>query len=217
MVTSVEKPENWLSLKDAAEKLDVHPATLRRWANKGSIACATTPGGHRRFRLSDVEQLLRRRLAKKDGTQVELVWAETALQKTRQAITRRPEQTWLMAHQDEAVRAQSRRWGQQLMGLTMQYIAADDDCAAILGEAEGIGRSYAVHSLALGLPLTEALQAVLFFRDTLVETAVQMPANAQRRPEANVQLMRRINELLNAVHLAIAAVYEEKGSEGETL
>jgi excisionase family DNA binding protein len=37
----------------------VDPKTVSRWARAGKIASTLTPGGHRRFRSSDVEALLR--------------------------------------------------------------------------------------------------------------------------------------------------------------
>lgn len=36
----------------------VHPKTLNQWADEGRIAVRRTPGGHRRYRRSDVEALL---------------------------------------------------------------------------------------------------------------------------------------------------------------
>jgi hypothetical protein len=78
-----------------------------------------------------------------------------------------------------------------------------------LQEAERIGRAHAENALRLGLPLVEALQVMLFFRDTVVEAAIQLPEAARARPEANLHLLRRINALLNAVQLAIAGAYEQ--------
>lgn len=60
------------------------------------------------------------------------------------------------------------------------------------------------------LPLTQALQATLVFRDNLVDTAFHLPSSVNIKPEANLRLMRRINELLNVVHLAIAHAYEQQ-------
>lgn len=50
---------------------------------------------------------------------------------------------------------------------------------------------------------------MLFFRDLLVETAMQLPETAHCRPESSYHLLQRINILLNAVHLSMAEVYEK--------
>lgn len=44
-----------MSTTDAARYLGVHPKTLQRWVRDGAIAPSwTTPGGHHRWRLSDL-------------------------------------------------------------------------------------------------------------------------------------------------------------------
>lgn len=45
---------------EAARRLSVSPITLRKWADKGLIQAITTPGGHRRYLLDEVERLLQR-------------------------------------------------------------------------------------------------------------------------------------------------------------
>lgn len=41
----------------------VRPKTVTRWAIEGRIECVRTPGGHRRFRQSEVRKLMERRVA----------------------------------------------------------------------------------------------------------------------------------------------------------
>ena len=43
-----------LTLREAALLLDVCPATVRRYTNRGLLNCYRTPGNQRRFRLSDI-------------------------------------------------------------------------------------------------------------------------------------------------------------------
>jgi hypothetical protein len=97
--------------------------------------------------------------------------------------------------------------GRQLMALTLQYISNGED-EQLLEEARRMGMEYGRHCQSIAMPLTDALQASIFFRDTMIETALQLPENLRIQPEANVRLMRRINTLLNTVHLAIAEVYD---------
>ena len=77
-----------------------------------------------------------------------------------------------------------------------------------LAQARALGREYGRMAMAGGLPLSEALEAALFFRDLLVETALNMPENTRIRPEANLRLLRKINQLLNTIQLQIAEYYE---------
>jgi diguanylate cyclase (GGDEF)-like protein/excisionase family DNA binding protein len=52
--------EAWLRLSEAADALGIGLNTLRRWSDSGKLTCYRSPGGHRRYRRSDVEALLRR-------------------------------------------------------------------------------------------------------------------------------------------------------------
>jgi excisionase family DNA binding protein len=47
-----------LTPREVAELFRVDPRTPTRWAVAGRISCIRTPGGHRRFRESDVRALL---------------------------------------------------------------------------------------------------------------------------------------------------------------
>lgn len=197
-------PDPLLTLKQAAARLSVHPTTLRRWADQGSIAVIITPGGHRRFPQSAVEAMAthagppRRRPA---------TWAEQALTHTRADLAAHRDAQWL-AKLDDREREEKRLMGQRVMGLMMQYLAAgagEED--AILAEAHTLGQAYAEGAREAGLDLTDALHATMFFRDHIVESAVMLPEAARAHPEGNRRLLRRINTFLNTIQLAVAEAY----------
>lgn len=48
----------WLSSGEAAALVGVDRRTLRSWEDQGLITAHQTPGGHRRYRKSEVEALL---------------------------------------------------------------------------------------------------------------------------------------------------------------
>ncbi len=52
-----EQPE-WLTLGHAARYLGVAQSTLRKWCDAGRVPAFTTPGGHRRFRKSDLDEFV---------------------------------------------------------------------------------------------------------------------------------------------------------------
>jgi excisionase family DNA binding protein len=215
MSMSIDKDDGrWMTLSEAAALLDVHPTTLRRWANNGDIPVMVTPGGHRRFTAADQARVARERSALRNVNGVAGLWATKALAYTRQEVMARRQESWL-AHFDEEGRARNRLLGRQLMGLTLQYLSgesSEESGASILDEARRIGRQYAANAREHGLPLRVTLEALMFYRDSLIETALQLPETANIRPEANVRLLRRVNTLLNAVHLAVAEVYDGNGA-----
>jgi excisionase family DNA binding protein len=55
---STENPERLLTPGEVALMFRVDPKTVTRWASAGRIGSIRTPGGHRRFRESEVTGLL---------------------------------------------------------------------------------------------------------------------------------------------------------------
>jgi hypothetical protein len=164
-----------------------------------------TPGGHRRFAATDVAQLAGRQYDA-SPTKLNQLWAEQALAHTRQELNGQDD-TWL-AINDTRLRERHRQLGRELLALTLQYIAAPGENEHLLFQARQVGQQYGQIAQQSGLALTEALKAALFFRDTLLEAAFNLPEDVHVQPEANLRLMQRVNHLLNTVHLAIAACYD---------
>ncbi|GAB4270657.1 MAG: helix-turn-helix domain-containing protein [Candidatus Promineifilaceae bacterium] len=207
-MANLQEPNQWLTLSQAARILGVHTTTLRRWADNGDIPYLLTPGGHRRFSLQDVEQFAANHKQENMPVTIEQVWVEQALTQTRKELVVREDKPWLTV-QDDTSREEHRILGRRLLGLTLQYISDPAGNGSLLAEAAFLGREYGHMALATGLPLSDALQATIFFRDMLMETSLQLPESAQITPTANLRLMRRINKLLNTVQIAIAEAYEQ--------
>ncbi|MDR7302377.1 BldC family transcriptional regulator [Haloactinomyces albus] len=56
--TRHDSPEQLLTPGEVAALFRVDPKTVTRWATAGRIGSIRTPGGHRRFRESEVRTLL---------------------------------------------------------------------------------------------------------------------------------------------------------------
>ena len=50
----------WLTLGQAARFLGVAQSTIRKWSDQGRVPAFYTPGGHRRYRRTDLERFLER-------------------------------------------------------------------------------------------------------------------------------------------------------------
>jgi excisionase family DNA binding protein len=51
---------DWLTLGQAAKYLGVAQSTIRKWSDQGRVPAFYTPGGHRRYRRSDLDLFLER-------------------------------------------------------------------------------------------------------------------------------------------------------------
>ncbi|MCX6018526.1 MAG: helix-turn-helix domain-containing protein [Chloroflexi bacterium] len=205
----------WLSLQSAADKLGVHPSTLRRWSEEGRVVFSVTVGGHRRFAEQELDQFLSqhsRGHGVADGVGSG-AWATLALKQTRQEVAMKGDAQWLRSL-DDAARDQHRVLGRRLMGLTLQYVSSESSespgAVLLLDEARAIGVAYAQLSRGSGVLLRDALEAALFFRDRLLEASWEQPADAHGRvvQVQDRKLDRRINALLNVVQLGMVEEYE---------
>lgn len=59
MANDSTQPE-WLTLGQAAKYLGVAQSTMRKWSDVGRVSAFYTPGGHRRYRRSDLDKFLDR-------------------------------------------------------------------------------------------------------------------------------------------------------------
>jgi len=208
MTIDLYQKEIWLTISNAAQRLGVHPTTLRRWANEGQIPVMFTPGGHRRFSASGVNRLTEERSRLRAVYGLEEIWAEKALSRTRSEVITHREKKWLASF-DEAEREKKRLLGRRMMGLLLQYVSMSKGGDEVIEEVRRIGHDHAKNTLALGMPSRDALQAAMFFRDTVMETAIDLTETANIRAGANAHLLRRINELMNAFQLAITEIYDQ--------
>ena len=169
----------------------------------------TTPGGHRRFRLSDL-----RRLAHSQASPPALAstpppdLATRTLRSTRDAVADH-DASWLEVSEKE--REESRALGRRMVGLMLQYVAAEDgEGDSLLTEARAIGRLQAKGALRKGQELSDAIRATHFFRDRIIESAVLQPSaevHGEEGIRTRQRLYRRLNAFLNEVQVAIADVF----------
>ncbi len=196
-------------------RLGVHPSTLRRWADRGDVLVVLTPGGHRRFPPSEIERLTSgARAVLVPGPALWTTLENQALTHTRAELAGSAEEGW-MVRMDEADRAVQRELGRRTMGLMMQYVAASDQDDYLLGEARSLGQVYAKMSMRTGLCLSQTLQAMMFFRQNVVEAIVVLPEAERARLPARERLLRRVNTFLNAVLLGATESYEVAGSRSD--
>ena len=194
----------WLTLTEAAQLLGVHPTTLRRWADQGDIPVQVTPGKHRRFLQTDIEDFARRKQGQEHSGRV---WGDYALVETRQRLYHQPEPRWLAAFGPD-LRSEKRELGRRLMGLIIQHVSTPDDDKSLLIEAKSIALRYAQNCVIAGLSAAEGLEATTFFRDAVLEVALQMPQVAELGGDAQTRLLRKLNQVFNVFQVSLVEYYD---------
>lgn len=198
----------WVSLRRAAELLGVHPATVRNWADKGDIPSRRTPGGHRRFRLVDLQRHMRQQ-AELQPIEVQVI-IQSALGQTRQQVgdghlTAAPWYTAMREETRQALRTQ----GRALLESMRQYLANGAPDSS-LADAIDMGKKYAVALIADGLTLPQAVRGFFYFGDFVMNSALTWSELAvPRSPTEWATLVRHVNTFMNAMLLSVIEYYQE--------
>ncbi len=219
----------WLSLREAASLLGVHPTTLRAWADAGQVRAVRTPGGHRRFAADDVRRLLvpePRGSATSTVHPPDVVGAGPAnarptdaeqlmvpavnglqsnlLQKTRADLADEQDHAgrWLQAY-DEEQRHVQRETGRRLLGLAIQYMVRDRKRKQILIEGRNLAAWYGSNAAARGLSLTDLTRAFMFFRDSLGDALTSQVPD----PEGD-SIQGRLRQFMDEVLFAALEAYD---------
>lgn len=166
MTRSASRDPDWVGLSEASRVLGVSAATLRRWSDAGRLRVFTTPGGHRRFSRTALDQLLpadrSRRPSIGGGGLTPSRIARTYRRASREAA---PELPWVLTLSDEQ-RLLFRERGHVLAASLLQYLDATqpETAAHHLKEASGSAAEYGNVAAALGLSLSQTVEGFLRFR-----------------------------------------------------
>jgi excisionase family DNA binding protein len=205
-------PTGWLTLREACARLDVHPATLRQWADRGRVRAFRTPGGHRRFSADDVQSLVTA-LAAELPADLDLLLS-AALGRTRRELGagRLAGEPWYRLL-DPATRERYRQLGRELLGLFARSLAPGADVEAVQAGARHVAAEQGRMAAQAGLTVAEAARAHAAFRDMLVESVLQMQAvQDQGRPAPDlVGAYRRVGGFLDEVLVAYLDAFTETG------
>jgi excisionase family DNA binding protein len=199
----------WVSLGEAAEIIGVHPATIRNWAERGDLPFRRTPGGHRRFRRSDLQNwLASNRITQPSEAQMVV---QSALGRARLESGDRgriTDQNWYNKLNTDA-RDTMRQQGLRLMEALIRYLA-DPAIGTELKTAQGIGQIYGDLLKQQGLTLSQALKGYFYYADFLLEAVIQMAeTSAARSPGTWGDMLHQMNDFTREILVAMIAVYEK--------
>jgi len=197
--------EEWLSLSEMADKLGVHPSTVRKWADEGDLPVHRTPGGHRRFRRKEVD-LWQQAQETKSPEEAQMV-IKKALNEIRFKISKGhlENESWYQKL-DERARKQYRLSGRSLLQGLRAYLASEGEDAR--SEAESLGYEYASRGRQYGLSVLEATQAFLFFRNSLLDSMLKIyEAASIQSPYVWSNMFRRINDFTDQIMMSILEIY----------
>ena len=204
-MSSSQAGEEWLSLREAAEMLGMHPATVRLWADRNELPSLRTSGGHRRFRRADLEARLRQASEPKSDPAVQLL-VQSVLGRIRIAFTDGTLNTlpWYQHFNKEARDAYS-QLGRRLLDLLLRALSNSSDKEALRQEAITLGTEYGTITCKSQVPVADAVRAFLYFRTLFDEAVLQLAEVRGSREqvipwiESLYQIQAITNEILPAL------------------
>lgn len=201
----MEERVEWLTLSQVASMLGVHPSTVRLWSDKGQIPVQRTQGNHRRYLKSEVE------LWAKTARQVENLEpanvVQHALGHMRFRITEinLESESWYRKLNDDA-RLQYRLSGRILVQGLSNFLASQGQDAMI--EARAIGYEYASRGRTYNLDSVDAVRAFLFFRNSLLQSIIEVYQEA-RIPSGTAwsEMLRNIHTFTDNILISLLETY----------
>jgi excisionase family DNA binding protein len=196
----------WLSLKGAADMLGVHTSTVRKWSNDGKLPVYRTSGGHRRYKLNEIELWKQTHDLPEQADFASVI--QRAIQEVHLKVSSElmEKQDWYHKLQPEA-RDHYRTTGRKLAQGMMTFLATPQEEG--IAQAAAIGIDYGARSRKYGLSQSEAVKAFLFFRNLLLEAMITVYQEA-RVPsfEAWGEMLRKFHQFTDQVLMAVLESYE---------
>ncbi len=195
----------WLSLRQAADLLGAHPATVRNWADKGDLPSRRTAGGHRRFRHADVLHYAETQ-GELQPIEVQII-IQNALGQTRMKVTDLDGKSWYTG-MSESTRELLRAQGREVLNALQAYLGAGAPDARLV-DAIRLGKRYAEVLEADGLNQLEAVRGFLYFSDFVSNSVLTWSEVATPRSAPEwAHLLRQINTFINAMLLSLLEYYQ---------
>lgn len=205
----MSESNEWVSLRRAADILGVHPATVRNWADKGELSSRRTPGGHRRFRRSELLQYAQSQ-GEMQPMEVQVI-IQNALGETRMHVGdgTLSDVPWYEA-MSEATRQEMRHQGRRVLDELRRYLAggATDEGLAV---AITLGKDYAAILARDGLTLPQAVRGLFYFSDFVINSILTWSEiNPPGSSTEWATLLRQVNNFIHTMLLSIIEYYEEE-------
>ncbi len=205
-MSSSQSEDEWIGLRQAADLLGVHPATVRLWADRNELPSRRTTGGHRRFRRADIEARLRHQAERRPHPAAQVL-VQSILGRVRFAFTDGTLDTlpWYQ-HFDDSAREGYRSLGRRVLELLLRALTDGSVPEELRSEAVQLGSEYGSITRDSHVPVADAVRAFLYFRSLVDESVLQLAEVRGARDHQDVpwaeslyQIATLTNEILPAL------------------
>ena len=203
----------WLTLGLARTLLGINEATLRQWADNGLVKAFRTPGGHRRFSTEDIYALMEGS-GHEQAVAVHVRGGSNLLPRIRRRLkeTSRPHSPAWMEKFDQAGHERMRTLGREFLDLCLEFIN-DPTSQDSLDTASELGLAYGYEIASRDVPLGEALEAFIFFRNATTEAIKPMLLKQGTARDDVYGSLEQVSRLTDQVLMSLTACYHQSPDE----
>lgn len=207
-MTTSQSGEEWISLREAADMLGMHPATVRLWADRNELPSRRTTGGHRRFRRADIEMRLRQDAEPRQNPAAQLL-IQSILGRVRLAFTDGTLNTlpWY-EHFDDNAREGYRLLGRRVLELLLRAINGSTNREELRSEAIALGTEYGTITCKSHVPVADAVRAFLYFRTLIDESVLQLAEVRGTRDHQDIPWLESLYQLQTITNEILPALIE---------
>src|ERR1700730_8097865 len=214
-MSSFQTGEDWLSLRQVADMLGMHPATVRLWADRNELPSRRTNGGHRRFRRADIEARLRQEVEPRPHPAAQLL-VQSVLGRVRFAFTDGTLDTFSWyAHFNEAAREGFRSLGRRVLELLLRALADGTSEDELRSEAVQLGKAYGSIIRESFVPVADAVRAFLYFRSLVDESVLQLAEVRGIRDHQDIPWAESLYQIQTLTNEILPALIEAAQANGK--
>jgi excisionase family DNA binding protein len=205
--------QSFSSISEASQILGVSETALRHWTDEGKIKAFITPGGHRRYEITELKRFigaqpktpgikqLVEELENTTALHREIVRSDNLANDSRVTGYRPP-------FDDDAVK-QLADLGRRLHYAIISYVNKPRQREATLELVREIGGSFG-HTLAtLGLPLTDAVTAFVRHRGPIMDAVTQTMKHHEFVSQSVAEAPALVARVMDEALLALVAAHQE--------
>jgi excisionase family DNA binding protein len=162
-----------VSIRDASHMLGVNEVTLRQWTDEGKLKAFVTPGGHRRYSVSDLKKFTRSSQKMLGIKDLAVEMEDTTMMHGEIARTFL-EKYMVYPRPDVPQQRHLAELGRNLLMLMVRYVSEPAKREEILMAAQSTGAGFGRDLAELGWPLTDCVEAFISHRNPFIKAAVHM-------------------------------------------
>ena len=209
--------EALVGISEACQILRVSETALRQWTDEGKIKAFITPGGHRRYQVSDLKKFMssgQKAIGIKDlATEIE----ETARLHREIGLkffTKTPWSGRLTKESEEELAELGRR----LLKTIIRYITAPAEREVTLNNVRDTGRRLGLVLAKLGLSLTDSVEAFITHRDPILKVATGLMKKREAFSERVVDAIPLVAHIMDEALVSLVAAHQQyrNGTQNQT-